>query len=409
MELKMAGFDFGKSTHRPVERWTSLGIVAGAVLLGLAALWRANYHPRTDDAEIFANLIGIAPQVEGPIVELPVRDNQFVRKGDLLFVIDPRPYQYALEKATAAQTALEGEIEDEERRIAAEVSGVSVAAAEIKTAEAEMDHWAAAVDQAHADVTSAEQGIGRTKAEWTYANDNLHRLEPLLQKQFVTVDDVDRARTSEEAEDQALRQAESQLLASQAELKSTEAQYLQAKAQLEERQAGHQQARHSVLTLEPLIDQRGERQAEVKDARYNLDNCRVYAPFDARVTNLTISEGEYAHVGQQVFTLIDARIWWAVANFREGQIRHIRPGMRANIYLMSRPDERFTGVVDSIGFGVTPDPDVVGKLSQGLPDVQRTLNWVHLAARYPVRVRVTNSPPDVLRIGQTAVVTIRGN
>lgn len=83
--------------------------------------------------------------------------------------------------------------------------------------------------------------------------------------------------------------------------------------------------------------------------------------------------------------------------------------MKANIYLMSRPNERFNGVVDSIGFGVTPDPDVVGRLGPGLPDVQRTLNWVHLAARYPVRVRVTNPPDDVLRIGQTAVVTIRGN
>lgn len=156
------------------------------------------------------------------------------------------------------------------------------------------------------------------------------------------------------------------------------------------------------------MSQRGERDADVRNARYNLNNCRVYAPFDAVVTNLTISVGEYAHVGQQVFTLIDARTWWALANFREGQLRHIRPGMHADVYLMSRAGERFRGVVDSIGFGVTPDPDVIGQLGPGLPDVQRTLNWVHLAARYPVRIRVENPPPDLLRIGETAVVTIRG-
>jgi len=75
---------------------------------------------------------------------------------------------------------------------------------------------------------------------------------------------------------------------------------------------------------------------------------------------------------------------------------------------MSRSGERFQGVVDSIGFGVTPDPDVIGHYGPGLPDVQRTLNWVHLAARYPVRVRIENPPPDLLRIGETAVVTIRG-
>jgi membrane fusion protein, multidrug efflux system len=405
----MAGFDLGRPAHRPVERWISLSLVTGALGLGLAVIWRASDRPRTDDAEIFANLIGIAPQVEGPIVQLPVHDNQFVKKGELLFVIDPRPYEYALENADSAQSSLEGSIQDEQHRIAAQVSGVSVAQAEIKTAEAEVNHWAAAVDQAHADAQSAEQGIARAKAEWTYASDNLHRLEPLLQKQYVTVDQVDRARTSEEAENQALRQAESQLRAAEAELKSTEARYLQAKAELEERQAGHQQAQHSVLTLAPLISQRGEREAAVKTALYNLINCRVYAPFDALVTNLTISEGEYAHVGQQVFTLIDARTWWAVANFREGQIRHIHPGMRARIFVMSRSNQRFDGVVDSIGFGVTPDPDVVGRLGPGLPDVQRTLNWVHLAARYPVRVRVTTPPPDVLRVGETAVVTITRN
>ncbi|MFZ0633434.1 MAG: HlyD family efflux transporter periplasmic adaptor subunit [Acidobacteriaceae bacterium] len=404
----MTGFDFVKASHRPIERWLSLGIVAAAVLLALGVAWRATHRPRTDDAEIFANLIGMAPQVEGPIVELPVHDNQFVRKGDLLFVIDPRPYQYALEKAVSAQSALEGEIQDEQRRIAAQVSGVSVAQAGIQTSVADLNHREAAVDQARADVASAQQGVARVKAEWTYASDNLHRLEPLLQKQFVTVDDVDRARTNEAAEAQALQQAESQLLAARAELKSAESQYLYAKAQLEQSRAQHQQAQHSVLTLNPLVSQRGERDADVRNARYNLNNCRVYAPFDAVVTNLTISVGEYAHVGQQVFTLIDARTWWALANFREGQLRHIRPGMHADVYLMSRAGERFRGVVDSIGFGVTPDPDVIGQLGPGLPDVQRTLNWVHLAARYPVRIRVENPPPDLLRIGETAVVTIRG-
>jgi multidrug efflux system membrane fusion protein len=206
---------------------------------------------------------------------------------------------------------------------------------------------------------------------------------------------VDRARSSEIAQAEALRQAQSRLQLSQAQLNSSQAQ--------------HQQARHAVTTLEPLINQRGAKAAAVKNARYNLDNCRVYAPFDALVTNLTISEGAYAHVGQQLFTLIDARIWWAVANFREGQLKRIAPGMQADVYVLSRPNVRFSGVVDSIGFGVTPDPDVFGRLESGLPNIQRTLNWVHLASRYPVRVRVQNPTPDLFRIGESAVVTIRGN
>jgi len=342
-------------------------------------------------------------------MRLNVRDNQFVKRGELLYEIDERPYEYALERALSEQAALEGQIVDEQRRIAALVSAVSVSQANIHSAKADMARWAAAVEQARADVANSEQGVNRARAEWTYASNNFHRLEPLLSKQFVTVDQVDRARTSEIAQSEALKQAESQLRLSQAALQSALAQYERSGASLDESKAQHQQSQHAVTTLEPLVNQRGAKAAAVKDARYNLNNCRIYSPFDARVTNLTISEGAYAHIGQQVFTLIDARTWWAIGNFREGQLQRITPGMRADVYVMSKPNVRFSGVVDSVGFGVTPDPDVIGRLEPGLPDVQRTLNWVHLASRYPVRVRVENPSPELFRVGESAVVTIRGN
>jgi len=332
-----------------------------------------------------------------------------VKKGDLLFEIDERPYQYTLEKAVSDQATLEGQISDERRRISAQVSAISVAAANIGSTEADVDRWAAAIEQAKADVASAEQGVSRARAEWTYANNNLHRVEPLLVKQFVTFDQVDRARTSEVTQAESLKQAESQLRQAQAALKSTIAQEQRSKSILTQSKAQHEEARNSVTTLEPLENQRGAKASAIETARYNLNNCRVYAPFDARVTNLTISEGAYAHAGQQMFTLIDARTWWAVANFREGQLGRIKPGMPADVYVMSKPSVRFSGVVESIGFGVTPDEDVIGKLQAGLPDVQRTLNWVRLASRYPVRVRVENPPSDLFRVSESAVVVIRGH
>jgi multidrug efflux system membrane fusion protein len=395
-------------TRKRLGRSLSIGIVAAALLLGAVVLYRSTHYPRTDDAEILANFIGIAPQVEGPIVRLNVRDNQFVTKGTVLFEIDERPFRYALAQALSEQAALEGQIADERRKIAALVSAVSVSAANVEGSHADLGHWAAAVEQARAQVVNAEEGVQRARAEWSYASNNLRRLEPLLSRQFVTVDQVDRAHTSEVAQAQALKQAESQLQQAQAGLTSMQAQYTRAQAALGQSRAAHQQAQHAVTTLEPLINQRGARQSAIDTARYNLDNCRVYAPFDARVVNLTISEGAYAHAGQQMFTLIDARTWWAVANFREGQLKHIAPGMRADVYVMSKPDVRFAATVESIGFGVTPDADRLGTLKAGLPDVQRTLNWVHLATRYPVRVRVHNPPPELFRIGESAVVKIGG-
>ena len=141
-----------------IGRVLSALIIIGAIGLGIAVVLHTNYYPRTDDCEILANFIGIAPQVEGPLVHLNVHDNQFVNKGDLLFEIDSRPYRYTLERTISEQATLEGQISDERRRIAALVSAVSAAQANIHSMEADVERWVAAVNQARADVANE---IGR--------------------------------------------------------------------------------------------------------------------------------------------------------------------------------------------------------------------------------------------------------
>jgi multidrug efflux system membrane fusion protein len=390
-------------------RLISIGIMACTVVLTLLVVHQVNANPRTDDAEVFANFIGMAPLVNGPVMHLYVSDNQQVKAGDPLFDIDERPYAYALARTRSDQHALEGQIGDERRIIASKASGVDVAKASVLSAEASLAHAGAAVEQAKADVTNARAAIERSNAELEYASNNLHRIEPLLTRQFVTVDQVDQARTLQVSRSQAANQAKSQLDLAQAGLLAAEAQYKQALAVVEESRQQVQQATHSVTTLQPLEGQLPGKQAAIDTAKYDLDNCRVIAPFDARVTNLTISQGAYATAGQHLFTLIDTRTWWVVANFRETQLHHIQPGMVADVYVMSRPTVRYKGVVESVGFGVTPDSDVVGRIaSPGLPDVQRTLNWVHLASRFPVRVRIEDNASDVFRLGESAVVILRG-
>ena len=385
-----------------------IAIVAAAILTGLLVVYVTNYYPRTDTAVVFANYIGIAPQVDGPITHFYVHENEYVKAGELLFEIDNRPYAYALERAKSEQRSLEGQIVDPTRTIASQESGVSVSEANTTVRRLTLNRYAAAVDEAKADVANSEQGVARAKAEWAYANSNLHRVEPLLAKQFVTADQVDRARTQEVSQAQALKQAASQLKLSHARLLSAQAQYERAKAVYTQSQAQLEQSRHAVTTMDPLTAQRGARLSAVQTAQYNFDNCKIYAPFDARVTNLILSEGAYAHAGEQVFTLIDARNWWAIGNFRETQLKHIAPGMKADVYVLSRPTVQLHGIVESVGFGVTPSSDVISNLGNGLPDLERTLNWVHLASRYPVRVRITDQPNDALRLGETALVVIRG-
>jgi len=391
-------------------RIVSICIIAAAVISGMLLISKTNRYPRTDDAEVFANFIGIAPQVDGPIMRLAVQDNAFVKQGELLFQIDPRPYEYALEKAQSDQRTLEGQIVDQRRTIASQVSAVGAAQANTDSAAANVSRAAAAVDEAKANVANARAALDSANAELLYTSNNYHRIEPLLAKQFVTVDQVDQARTAVTAKQQAVQQQQAQLLLAEAQVQSAQAQYLQAKAVVEQSHAQLGQSQHSVLTIEPLTAQREGRASAIRTAQYNLNNCRVLSPFDARVTNLNISQGAYAHTGQQVFTLIDTRIWWAIANFRETQLHHIRPGMHADVYVLSRPQVKYDGVIDSVGFGVQPDSTLVGTFSStGLPDVQRSLNWVHLATRYPVRVRINAPETEPFRLSESAVVILRGD
>jgi membrane fusion protein, multidrug efflux system len=393
--------------HRYGRAFTAVTVVLAIVGL-LSVYLVTTRHPQTDDAEIFANYIGIAPVVAGPILHLYVADNQQVRQGDLLFEIDDRPYKYAFDHAVSDQAALEGQIVDEQRRIQAEVHAVTASGAATRSAGANVDRAQASIREAEADVEHSEAALDRAKTEWAYAENNLHRVEPLLVKQFVTVDQVDQARTTERASAQSVHEAESQLALNRAHLNSMLAALAQAKASAEQSTAQFHQSQSSVLSLDPLVAQRQGRAAAIANAQYNYSECRIYAPFDARVTNLVISQGAYAHIGQEIFTLIDTRVWWVLANFRETQLKHIQPGMTADVYVMSDSGLRLTGVVESTGFGVTPDPTFWGRITAGLPDVQRTLSWVHLASRYPVRIRIQSPPSDAIRLGESAVVVIRG-
>jgi len=384
-------------------------IVLCAAAAVLAVVREIGRNPQTDDAEVFANLIGIAPEVSGRIVKINVQDNQFVRKGDVLFEVDPIPYQYALDTARSQQAMLEGQIKDLERTITAQDSAVLSAQASTKSSQAKIASSNSAVEAAKANVDAAKAELSRTQADYAYAENNVIRLEPLLTEQFVTVDSVDQARTARAVRGEGVRLSRARLALAEAQWASAVAQQNEAQAGYEQSTAQLDQSKKSISLLAPLIAQREGREAAVKNAAYDLSRCKVIAPFDAHVTNLTISEGAYAHTGQQAFTLIDARTWWVIGNFRESELQRIRTGMKADVFVMSRPNEKFQGTVESTGFGVTPDPSLIGRISQGLPDVQRSLNWVHLSTRFPVRVRVDVPSPEYFRIGVSAMLIVHSH
>jgi len=391
-------------SHARLGRWIGIGVVVAAILaLGVAVL-QVDLHPRTDDASVRANFIEIAPEVSGRLVELPVNDNAFVKQGDTLFVIDPRPYQYALQQALSDQESLEQEIIDARRHIAAQASAADAVRAGLVSSRTGVQTAGSGIDVSVAAVTRAQAAVAAADAQLKLATNDLHRIEPLLAKQYVTVEQIDSANTAVRVAQGNYDEAQAALAQAQAAQQQAGFRKMEATSVAAEQEARVGQAIHTIDTVDTLESERPAKAAKVDSARLDLERTRVVAPFNAYVTNMNISVGEYAHPGTPLFTLIDTRTWYVIANYRESKLKNIHLGDHVDLYLMGHPDRRFNGTVESIGYGVFPED---GSVSQGLPNIDRTLNWVHLSSRFPVRIRVLDPDPEMFRIGATAVTVVR--
>ena len=335
--------------RKPVGLVISILVIAGAVLL-VFWVWNViEHHPRTDDAIVRANVVGIAPRVRGQIIKLNVQDNQAVAAGDVLFEIDPEDYELSLERAKAALASLDQQIEVARSQDA----------------------------QLKFQVKAAEAGVDRAKAELKQAGDTLGRVQPLLTNGFVKADDVDKAATAKQIAAAAVAAEEQRL----------------------------NQAQAALSVLHSLIAQRPGAVAAVRFAALELSYCKVVAPFPGRVISLNISSGAYASAGIPVFSLLDTRKWYVMANFREGEIRHMTPGTAVEVYLSAMPARRLVGQVQGIGWAVQPTDEI--DIPHGLPYVKRELNWVHIAQRFPVRIEIENPDPELFRMGASAVAVIK--
>jgi multidrug efflux system membrane fusion protein len=338
--------------RRAVGKMLSVAIIAGAVLLAVVVVGRVVRHPQTDDATVMADVINVVPEVSGRITELHVVDNQAVKQGDLLFVIDQRPYEFAVAHGRADVQALDAEIALTQRRIQGQEYATAAARAAVQRAEAQARN----------------------------AADTYNRLAPLAQQEFVTAERLDQARAAK----------------------------LSMEASLDEARRKMMQAEKDVGDLNTLQAKRDAAAAALGKAELDLSHTRVEAPFDALVVNLHTAVGAFVTPGPlAVFALVDSRNWYVLANYRESELDRIAPGMAAEIYLMTDPRRRYRGTVQGIGWAVNPED---GTILPGIPTIRRELNWVHIAQRFPVRIHIDDpQPADAFRVGASAVTIIIGS
>jgi multidrug resistance efflux pump len=350
-------------------------VLTGAVVLIAAALtlykyWDYVVNPWTRDGQVRAQVIQITPRVSGPLVKLPIKDNQFVKAGDLLFEIDPRTFKAALEQAQAELASTRDEIEALVKQVEAAQADVEAAEATIKQAEAAIKGYAGRVEEALKEYkrqqtldkqgATSKRAVEEAKANWvSYVNRKAN--------------------------------AEAQLLQMQASLSEAEANLAKARADLGA--PGDQNARVRLA------------KAKVRTAELNLEFTRQKAPVDGYVTNLNLRLGSQAVANQPILALVDVNSFWVTGFFRENYIEDVRNGDRAIVTLMSYPDKPLDGRVDSLGWGIAQQDGSTG--FDLLPNISPTFEWIRLAQRVPVRIHLGPLPEGVeLRVGTTASVLV---
>ncbi len=332
--------------------------------------WVYMVNPWTRNGQVMAQVIQVTPRVTGTIVELPIVDNQFVKKGDLLFQIDPRTYESTLEgmKGKLAET------EDEIEALAAQVEATA------KT-----------VERYEAAITRAEQKLKGKAARVEDFRAQLARYERLVKTGAASEERLDRARADFIDSEAVLEGAEAELLAAVAQKFEAEADLARDKANL-----GAEGA---------LNARRRTAKARVHSAALNLEFTTVVAPVDGYVTNLDLELGDHATANKAALALVDVNSYWVYGFFRESKLGGINKGDRAVVTLMSHPDKPIEGHVAGRAWGVWQKDGSTAQ--QLLPAVSESFEWIRLAQRVPVRIEIDKVPEGVeLVVGTTGTVLV---
>ena len=345
--------------HEPAPRrkrfipfLATLATVALAVLLG-CAMWNAYMGaPWTRDATVRAYVVTMAPEVAGRIVELPVADNQFVHKGDLLLGIDPTNFVIAVSEAEAA----------------------------VQQAQASIQNIDAQTTVQQAQINSSQAQLDQTQAALVFAQQQAWRFQTLSKDGWGTVQNAQQFTSQLHQQEAAVQTARQNLNVAQRQLESLKAQRSSAEASL------------------------AQARAQLRQAQVNLERTRILSPVDGYVTNLLAQLGDYVNVGAKTISLVDANSFWVDGYFEETNLAPIHVGDGAQIKLMGY-SQVVRGHVDSISRAINVSNAQPN--DQGVATVNPIFTWVRLAQRIPVRIHIDEVPQSiVLSAGMTATAEI---
>ncbi|HEX4123670.1 MAG TPA: HlyD family secretion protein [Tepidisphaeraceae bacterium] len=325
--------------RRPWYRRRAVLIFAGVVLIvllgGVVYWWFfAHGHETTDDAFVEADVTNVSPQVAGHVIKLGVEDNRIVEQGKLVVQIDPTDFDIALNNAKTQLEVAQGQLAQAQSQVLVYEAQVKQNQADVATAEA--NDW-----QAHTDLSRYER----------------------LSKEAVSQQTLDQSIAAARVADANLKSAQQKQVAAESQVKYAQSQVKTAGAQV------------------------AEADVAVRNAQQQLDYTTVNAPITGTVTDRTANVGDYVQVGQALLALVPKQAY-VIANFKETQLAHMRPGQPVKMHIDSFPGQTFYGHVDSIERGT-------GSVFSLLPPENATGNYVKVVQRVPVKIVFDNLPANI--------------
>jgi membrane fusion protein (multidrug efflux system) len=409
-----AGNENGFNANR--KKQLRMGLIAGAIIIAIVVGgWRiySAGHVSTDDAQVAGHIIVISPKAVGFIKNVLVQDNEEVQQGQLLAEIDDSDYVVRLAAAEAelavAKSAAQGastQVGVTSQTTASQVdqgdAGVAMARAGVSTAQKDLEQTRAMQRAAEADVVAANSNLKK-------AQDDVARYRKLAAKEEIPRQLLESAENAEVAAQARLTSAIQNQQAAQAKVAWAEARIIQAQAQLTDAQARLNAAKTAPAQVSISQSQATTAQARVQQAeaavearKLELSYTKIYSPAHGRVSKKSVEVGQNVAIGQPLLCIVPLELKdiWVVANFKETQLKNVRPGQDVDIDVDTYSGKGFHGKVDSIAAGT-------GAVFSLLPPENATGNYVKVVQRIPVKILLTDQNQNVvLRPGMNVVVTI---
>jgi membrane fusion protein, multidrug efflux system len=372
-----------------------LALAAAALALGVH-LFLTRGEETTDDAQVDADIVPVAPRVGGAAVRVLVKDNQLVHKGDLLFELDPADY-------AARGRQAEAELATASAQAAAADAQVQVVEASARGgfagARAAVSSSASALQGADAQILAARAALRRAEAEARKAAADLERARQLRSADAVSQQQLDNAQAMADTGEAGVAAAQAQLAAAEEAKRGAAGRVGEAQGRLEQSTPIGAQIASAHAAADLALARVKSAQAALDLARLQLSYTRVVAPADGEISKLSVREGQLLAAAQPVAQLVP-RQTYVVANFKETQVGAMRPGQEVDVEIDAFGGRKLAGRVESISGGT-------GARFSLLPPDNASGNFVKVVERVPVRIAWLNPPQDLaLRAGLSAAVTV---